>query len=510
MAKIVRIHEKILDHLIKLRKSDDALYFVPRKINNKGRLDEGYWFRGDENYLNLSFWDGSDWKERVHNVGFIVLKDKSSLIEFSAQDSNSKAKFLEKLTNRLGGFKKLRNSNKWQKHYSDNNYLENLDHFITKVKPVIDELVKNDKPQDINLLDKSNFNKYGMRVIEARRKQIIQGSKNKLVKICWNTEGWKFPSGSKGKSIATDAYESDSGFGHEEWLFDKSRIIDGYHYAFLQPLNLKTAKHHNQTYNVSLFTINNLNRRYFVGEIKNVECISREDSTQIYDIYRAKGWINNMLEDIEKVGANPQDFLDTESEIFFNVRFKFEDVVRPDDLIEISEGDINITTNRYKLLPQKASIEFDRIIDIDDDFEGNKRNTKTRKKIFNGECEYDPYHDQMQNEIFELLKSEAYSYDKVYIERDRVDIKAKTKNNTWEYFELKTDNPKQSIRKALGQILEYAYFPNREKAEKLIIIADEPPSEDVIRYLEFIRDKFSLPIFYRYFNLKTKELSCDY
>lgn len=66
---------------------------------------------------------------------------------------------------------------------------------------------------------------------------------NKISKICWNSEGWKFPSGSKGKSVVSESYETKYGFGHEEWLFDKSRMIDGYHYAFLQPLNLKTDKH---------------------------------------------------------------------------------------------------------------------------------------------------------------------------------------------------------------------------------------------------------------------------
>jgi len=80
----------------------------------------------------------------------------------------------------------------------------------------------------------------------------------------------------------------------------------------------------------------------------------------------------------------------------------------------------------------------------------------------------------------------------------------------WHYFELKTDNAKQSIRKALGQILEYAFFPNANKAEKLIIVSDEKPSEDVIKYLNHIRNLFDLPIVYKYFNLEENELSDDY
>lgn len=509
MEKIVRIHEKTLDYLLQLRKTDRGLYFVPRKINNKERLDKGYWFLGNEYYLNLSFWNGEDWKEKIHNIGFVVLKDRTSYIELSAQDSPKKAIFLEKVAVKLGGFKKDGNKNKWFKHYSGTNFIENLDDFIFSAKPQIDKLIKSEKPEGIILLDQLFFNTYGKRILTAREKQIEFGRKNKLSKICWNTENWKFPSGSQGKSVSTEAYEADTGYGHEEWLLDKSKIVDGYHYAFLQPLNIKTDKHENEIYNISLFTINNLNKQYFVGEIKNVECINTGESIRVFKIYKSKGWIEKMREDVERVGANYEKFSNTPPEIFFNIRFKFKDVMRPDELIEVAENDINITTNRYKLLPRKSEIIFG-TDNEEDETEGNKKNTNKRRRVFNSDCEFDPYHDQMQNAIFELLKSADYNYKKVFIEKGRVDIKAKTQQGTWHYFELKTDNPKQSIRKALGQILEYAYFPNTEKAEKLIIIADEEPNENVIKYLDHIRDKFDLPISYRHFNIDTNELSDDY
>lgn len=509
MEKIIRTHEKILDHLLRIRKTDSELYFVPRKINNKKRLDKGYWFLGNEYYLNISFWNGEDWKEKIHNIGFVVLKNRTSYIELSAQDSNVKAKFLEKIAVKLGGFKKDSNKKKWFKHYKGSNFIENLNDFIFNVKPIIDKLLQTEKPEGIKLLDQNFFNKYCKRIITGREKQIEFGTKNKLSKICWNTENWKFPSGSQGKSVSAEAYEADTGYGHEEWLLDKSKIVDGYHYAFLQPLNIKTDKHENQVYNISLFTINNLNKQYFAGEIKNVECINSDESLRVFKIYKTKGWIEKMREDVERVGANYEKFNETPPEIFFNIRFKFNDVFQPDELIEVAENDINITTNRYKLLPRKSEIIFG-TDNEEDETEGNKKNTNKRKKVFNSDCEYDPYHDQMQNAIFELLKTSEYNYKKVFIEKGRVDIKAKTQQDTWHYFELKTDNPKQSIRKALGQILEYAYFPDTEKAEKLVIVADEEPNDNVIKYLEHIRNKFELPISYRHFDLETNKLSDDY
>ena len=101
MEKITRIHEKILDHLIRLQKTDTELFFVPRKINNQQRLDKGYWFIGNEYYLHLSFWNGMDWKEKIHNIGFVVLNNGNSYIEISAQDFQTKAQFLQKIVTKM-------------------------------------------------------------------------------------------------------------------------------------------------------------------------------------------------------------------------------------------------------------------------------------------------------------------------------------------------------------------------------------------------------------------------
>lgn len=39
----------------------------------------------------------------------------------------------------------------------------------------------------------------------------------KISRICYNNEGWLFPSGRKDKAVNKDSYERKNGFGHEEW-----------------------------------------------------------------------------------------------------------------------------------------------------------------------------------------------------------------------------------------------------------------------------------------------------
>jgi hypothetical protein len=78
---------------------------------------------------------------------------------------------------------------------------------------------------------------------------------NKISRICWNTQGWRKPSGSQGKSKNKKAYEYRFGFGHEEWLLDTTKLIKGWHYAFLQPIGFHRDKYVGQKFNVSLYSI---------------------------------------------------------------------------------------------------------------------------------------------------------------------------------------------------------------------------------------------------------------
>ncbi|MFA5118808.1 MAG: hypothetical protein WC695_08175 [Candidatus Omnitrophota bacterium] len=333
---------------------------------------------------------------------------------------------------------------------------------------------------------------------------------DKIARICWNTEGWRFPSGPLGKSSDSNSYEAEHGYGHEEWLFDRSRIIDGFHYAFLEPLNVASGKHYRKVYNISLFTINGSGQKLYVGDIRNAICISKDDAEKVYKTYEKNGWIKEMADDISRIGADPSLFVENLSKYIFNVKFRFEDLNKLDEPEEISKDDLNITTNRFKLLSKKNIFLINKVV-VDDESEGKDKNESSCKVVFKKEVEYDRYHNKMQNTLKKILKElHKDEYDKVCIEKGRIDIKARTKSKKWHYFEIKTDTPKMCLRSALGQIMEYAYWPDLEKAEKLIIIGHTPLDNDAAHYIRHIRDKFLIPVYYRSLDIDKKILSRDY
>ena len=114
---------------MKIHDNDPTFLFMPRRINNRNRLEKGYWFIGDDNYLQVTFWDNDDPARHIHNIAFTINLSKGCYLEFSSKYDEQKAKFLESLTKQFGGFEKIA-ENRWRKHYGHNDYIELLNNFI--------------------------------------------------------------------------------------------------------------------------------------------------------------------------------------------------------------------------------------------------------------------------------------------------------------------------------------------------------------------------------------------
>lgn len=96
MINIKSLNSQILHYLEDLRHSRDTnLRYTFRKSNYGGRLEEGYWFYGNDNYLSVSFWSGMDWKNRTPNISFIITSEGQAKLEINVSDSDDKRRFVE-------------------------------------------------------------------------------------------------------------------------------------------------------------------------------------------------------------------------------------------------------------------------------------------------------------------------------------------------------------------------------------------------------------------------------
>lgn len=320
--------------------------------------------------------------------------------------------------------------------------------------------------------------------------------KEKISKICWNDFKWSKPSGTNGKSPSIESHENKTGYGHEEWVLDKSRIIKGFHYGFLQPLNLKTDRHVGKVYKIWLYTITN-NQKFLVGYIDNAICISKDESKDIYKVYKYNGWIKEMVSELANAGINPINLRKTPASIYFNVKFKVKDIKFLDEFQVISDKDKNLTTTRYKLLDKIADFKF---IEI----KQKATDSYSRKSV--SETIVDPYHSKIQNTLSKILRANK-EYKNIKVEEKHIDVQATLNNGDLHFFEIKTDTPKNNIRQAFGQLLEYSFFPESSKAAKLFVVGDEVPKEEVKKYLKHLRLKTKLEIYYRWIDMENEILS---
>lgn len=167
---ILNIHQICFDFLINYQKKHKDFYFVPRKVNNNNRLNDGYYFIGNDSYLMISFWNGGDRKEKIHNINFGITDRGDCFVEMSSRDSEKKADHLRELVRILEErnhykFDEVK-VNKWRLDYSESlSYLNVLESFIENEKATIDEYLRKHKDTEIGIADQENNDKYIRRIL---------------------------------------------------------------------------------------------------------------------------------------------------------------------------------------------------------------------------------------------------------------------------------------------------------------------------------------------------------
>jgi hypothetical protein len=120
-------------------------------------------------------------------------------------------------------------------------------------------------------------------------------------------------------------------------------------------------------------------------------------------------------------------------------------------------------------------------------------------------------HKELQSLLYDLLTAEAGA-DNVAIEHPlelgvRVDAAVKQQSG-FSFYEVKVAPSAQAcLRAALGELLEYAYWPAASRADELVVVGEHTADPEDRSYLELLRSRFKLPIFYRQLNQESTSLA---
>ena len=345
--------------------------------------------------------------------------------------------------------------------------------------------------------------------------ETTESIKEKITRICWNTQNWQQPTGPKGKSKDTETYENRYGYGYEEWLFDFNKIINGYHYSYLQSIGYNIESYRGKTFNIYLYSIDgNTGNRYWVGKLNNAHIINVDEAITVYQHYYKKGWITEMRQQLESINADVKNFNNVFNEEFITIKFLPNDIEIYDEPILIPKTDPVIKKTRYSNLYRHNT---EPLINIYKDKQiifqsGHNPKTEIRGKKYNSnesEIEYD--HNRMVNNSYLQL---VEKYGKDYVGTDNptgygTEIDTIVKHHDYKYtlYEMKTAcTSKRCIREAIGQLLEYAYFSKNNNIEKLIVVGPVTIENESIEYLKRLRKQFKLRIYYQRYNSEKEQL----
>jgi hypothetical protein len=406
-------------------------------------------------------------------------------------------------------------------------------------KEVCEAMIKNSPVQKVTINDLSlyDWTKLVDETVTFIRKyedlyndtvyEVWNTNQKRLARIAYNEEGWQRPSGRYGKSKGKNSHEGKYGYGNEEWLFDKERLIGGYHYAFLEPIYKYYDCYKGRKFDITLYTVDtDTSRRYWVGEIKNLEVISEEEAAKVRAYYVKEGWWLSMQDEIKTVVGGSLHKFKIKNPLF-NVRFKVSDGMLYVAPVEISADNPLFKINRYVLLNNEK--QYNTVDFTTDTFDFTNAPSSLPPETNPSKKRYDRppkvvemkfLHQEISDKLHRHF-AKIYGLDKVktniragygcnevdmIIERNDAEIEG------YVYYEIKTyDSLRLSIREALGQILEYAMWPDKSRAEKFVIVTQPCPNEiDTARkYFENLRKTLKINIYYQSFDMTTGVLSSE-
>lgn len=336
--------------------------------------------------------------------------------------------------------------------------------------------------------------------------------KDKICRICWNTNSWRCPGGDAAK-LETDSFVHENGFGHEEWLFNYEWVLDGYMYGFLQPIGKHLETYAGDTCDILLYTFPPDSPPLWVGAIRHVEVLGNVEIEEVKQRFDSKGWMAQMREDVARVGGKVERVGHPTAAYIVNVRFRRENVMPFDPMLPVADakafGRKYHRYHPYDLKPEHASLldakfrgETAGVPDVSDP----RRSEHERTRAAQEGASYSPQHVRLQNRLLKYLQGQFEPHSVEY-EENFVDLAVRRPGHTT-FYEIKLEKTaKRCIRVALGQLLEYAHYPNAANAQELIVVGDVAPRDEDRDYLEMLRQTYGLPVWYAAFDWESETLS---
>lgn len=187
-------HDKILSELLIYKETNPEFRFIPRQRNTKSRLEDGFWFQGNENYAFVSLVDRSGGSNMTRSVG-LVFWETDDYLEFSIEIVHKGEKdteilnLYEKLKSQLGEFTEV-NSEKFNKFIGNTSEgFNSVFNFLDVYYPIIVSVFTTSSHPNL-IIDEKKFQNLLLK-IKSYKNEIKKSINKLLINITWNSKNWK-------------------------------------------------------------------------------------------------------------------------------------------------------------------------------------------------------------------------------------------------------------------------------------------------------------------------------
>jgi hypothetical protein len=132
---------------------------------------------------------------------------------------------------------------------------------------------------------------------------------------------------------------------------------------------------------------------------------------------------------------------------------------------------------------------------------GRSRKARTAKATLpEKELDFDLRHTLIQNALYQQLAAK-YGKENVRTEQPSgvgtfIDAVVKINGEFW-FYEIKTSLiPRACLREAIGQLLEYGFWPGAQEPSRFVVVGEAAVDADAKEYISTLRKRLSLPIEY--------------
>jgi len=332
-----------------------------------------------------------------------------------------------------------------------------------------------------------------------------------LNRMCWNSRGWRLPTGNPGRG----GDPGKVGFGVEEWNFQIEDQVDGFVYGYLyykpKAETIQRAEGH---FRILFWSIHpDTREKLLVGMYRDATIPMDDDYAKVDREFSSRGIYERRKQEL--CAAVPsmsnddvcRNVTDPVTEPWLSFKCPVEEVHHFAEYIPIDEVVKSTTVGQRFTRPTficSGTEDLQRVQSLTQTSLGAAMPLARPSALAeDGYYRESPQslklivkrHNKLSNDFYRWLK--RADYQEIVREDHHVDMSFKRSGKLY-LAELKVcygTGSTKAIREALGQLLEYNYYPGRHLTDYWVIVLDEQPTSDDVGFIRELKHALGIPLY---------------